>query len=91
MTPNPYYGLTKPELAKSYLEVMGGSIVYAFGGGNNATVTEKTVIYVDNPSKVVNQILVDRVDQITKDNRVVDKMGLNPGYTYPSSDALPNW
>lgn len=87
VTPNPYYGLTKPELAKSYLEVMGGSIVYAFGGGNNATVTEKTVIYVDNPSKVVNQILVDGVDQITKDNRVVDKMNLNPGYTYPSSDA----
>ena len=86
-TPNPYYGLSKPELAKSYLEVMGGSIVYAFGGGNNATVTEKTVIYVDNPSKVVNEILVDEVDQITKDNRVVDKMGLNPGYTYPSSDA----
>lgn len=88
VTPNPYYGLTKPELAKSYLEVMGGSIVYAFGGGNNATVTEKTVIYVDNPSKVVNQILVDGVDQITKYNRVVDKMGLNPGYTYPSSDAF---
>ena len=87
VTPNPYYGLTKPELAKSYLEVMGGSIVYAFGGGNNATVTEKTVIYVDNPSKVVNEILVDNVDQITKDNRVVDKMNLNPGYTYPSSDA----
>ena len=86
-TPNPYYGLSKPELAKSYLEVMGGSIVYAFGGGNNATVTEKTVIYVDNPSKVVNEILVGGVDQITKDNRVVDKMGLNPGYTYPSSDA----
>ena len=86
-TPNPYKGLSKPELAKSYLEVMGGSIVYAFGGGNNATVTEKTVIYVDNPSKVVNEILVDGVDQITKDNRVVDKMNLNPGYTYPSSDA----
>ena len=87
-TPNPYKGLTKPELAKSYLEVMGGSIVYAFGGGNNATVTEKTIIYVDNPSKVVNEILVDGVDQITKDNRVVDKMELNPGYTYPSSDAF---
>ena len=87
VTPNPYKGLSKPELAKSYLEVMGGSIVYAFGGGNNATVTEKTIIYVDNPSKVVNEILVDGVDQITKDNRVVDKMGLNPGYTYPSSDA----
>lgn len=87
VTPNPYHGLSKPELAKTYLEVMGGSIVYAFGGGNNATVTEKTIIYVDNPSKVVNEIKVGDVDQITKDNRVVDKMGLNPGYTYPSSDA----
>ena len=76
-----------PDIGKTYLELLGGSIVYAFGGGNNATVTEKTVIYVDNPSKVVNEILVDGVDQITKDNRVVDKMGLNPGYTYPSSDA----
>ena len=87
-TPNPYKGLSKPELAKAYLEVMGGSIVYAFGGGNNATVTDKTVIYVDNPSKVVNEIEVGGVDQITKDNRVVEKMGLNPGYTYPSSDAF---
>ena len=87
VTPNPYKGLSKPELAKAYLEVMGGSIVYAFGGGNNATVTDKTVIYVDNPSKVVNEIEVGGVDQITKDNRVVEKMGLNPGYTYPSSDA----
>ena len=33
-----------PDLGKTYLEVMGGSIVYAFGGGNNATVTEKAVI-----------------------------------------------
>ena len=53
-TPNPYKGLSKPELAKSYLEVMGGSIVYAFGGGNNATVTEKTVIYVDNRTSILD-------------------------------------
>ncbi|MBQ8989261.1 MAG: hypothetical protein IJ067_06190 [Prevotella sp.] len=81
-------GLSEPDIERTYLEIMGGSIVYAFGGGNNATVTEKTVIYVDNPSEVVNKILVDGVDQITKDNRVVEKMGLNPGYTYPSSDAF---
>ena len=49
----------KPEVDKAYLEVVGGSIVYAYGGGNNATVTEKTVIHVDNPSTVVNHILVD--------------------------------
>ena len=48
----------KPELGKAYLEVVGGSIVYAYGGGNNATVTDETVIYVDNPSTVVNHVLV---------------------------------
>ena len=52
-------GFYQPEVAKSYLDVQGGSIVYAYGGGNNVTVTEKTVIHVDNPSEVVNHILVD--------------------------------
>jgi len=52
-------GFTLPEQNKAYLEVVGGSIVYAYGGGNNATVKEKTIIHVDNPSKVVNHILVN--------------------------------
>ena len=52
-------GFQLPELDKTYLEVVGGSIVYAYGGGNNATVKEKTIIHIDNPSKVVNHILVD--------------------------------
>ena len=52
-------GFTEPELDKAYLEVVGGSIVYAYGGGNNATVKKETVIHVDNPSDVVNHILVD--------------------------------
>ena len=50
---------TEPEVDKAYLEINGGSIVYAYGGGNNATVRENTVIHVDNPSKVVNHIFVD--------------------------------
>jgi len=52
-------GFIRPELNKTYLEVCGGSIVYAYGGGNNATVNEKAVIHVNNPSNVVNHILVD--------------------------------
>jgi len=35
---------TRPNLGKTYLELLGGSIVYAYGGGNNATITERTVI-----------------------------------------------
>ena len=41
---------TKPELAKTYLELMGGCIAHVYGGGNNATVTENTTINIDNTS-----------------------------------------
>ena len=53
-----------PVLDKTYVDVQGGSIVYAYGGGNNATVKEKTVIHVDNPSEVVNHIFVDSITRI---------------------------
>ena len=80
-------GKTAPNLDKTYLEILGGSIVYAFGGGNNATVTEKTVICVDNPSKVVNSIKDANNDELLTDARIA-LMGYNPGYTYPTSDAF---
>ncbi len=51
--------LTVPNLGKTFVDIHGGSIVYAYGGGNNATVTDRTVISLDNPSKVVNHILVN--------------------------------
>ena len=76
-------GFARPELDKTYMEIDGGSIVYAFGGGNNATIKKNTVIHVDNPSDVVNGILVDGVEQLT-DERIL-KMGINPGFTNPTS------
>ena len=51
--------LSVPNLGKTFVDIHGGSIVYAYGGGNNATVTDRTVISLDNPSKVVNHILVN--------------------------------
>ena len=51
-----------PELNKTYLEIKGGSIVYGYGGGNNATVKEQNIIHIDNPSAVVNHILVTKAD-----------------------------
>lgn len=85
--------LSAPEISKAYLEILGGSIVYAFGGGNNATVTEKTVICVDNPSEVVNSIKDTRVTsegagELLTNTRFLDKMRLNTGFTYPSSAAF---
>ena len=52
-------GFHKPELAKTYLDIQGGTIFFSHGGGNNVTVTEKAVIHVDNPSAVVTAIYVD--------------------------------
>ena len=47
---SPYKDMVKPELAKAYLALHGGTFGYVYGGGNNATVTEKTHICIDNSS-----------------------------------------
>ena len=84
--------LTAPELGKTYLEILGGSIVYAYAGGNNATITGNTVVCLDNPSKVVNSIKDTRVtsedggELLTTDR--FQKMQINTGFSYPSSDAF---
>ena len=84
--------LSSPELGKTYLEILGGSIVYAYGGGNNATITEKTVICVDNPSKVVNSIKDTRITSVNGGEQLTDArfklMRINTGLSYPSSDAF---
>ena len=89
-----YKGKTKPEIGKSYLELCGASIVYAYGGGNNATATEDVVIYVDNPSKVVSSI-IDATNpnagaggELLTTERFRTLMGINTGLSYPSSSAF---
>ncbi|MBR4594045.1 MAG: hypothetical protein IKO33_05630 [Bacteroidaceae bacterium] len=79
-----------PVIAKTYVDIHGGSIVYAFAGGNNATVTEKTAIHVHNPSKVVSSIRVDASDPQTEllTTERFKAMGINTGFSYPSSDAF---
>ena len=85
-----------PEVPKTYMEINGGSIIYAFGGGNNATVTQATVINVDNPTKVVasikdpNNLHRDKdpdTNELLTNARVL-KMGISPGLTHPNSDAF---
>ena len=49
----------KPVIDKAYLDIEGGTISFAYGGGNSTTVNDTTVIHVDNPSEVVNHIYVD--------------------------------
>ena len=79
---SPYKGKSRPDLGKTYLELLGGSIVYAYGGGNNATITERTVIALKNPSKVVGT-----VGEVLTNERFEERMGINTTFSYPSSDA----
>ena len=90
--------LSAPVLGKTFLDIRGGSIVYAYGGGNNATVTERTIISLDNPSAVVNSIIdtnnpnanIDpekgEVGELLTNDRFENQMGINTSFTYPSSD-----
>ncbi len=96
-TDNPYYGLSIPELDKSYIEILGGSINYAYGGGNNATVRSNAVICVDNPSEVVNEIWVKDGEEVDEgivgainilNSERFREMGINTGFAFPSSDAF---
>ncbi len=88
-----------PEQKKTYLEVVGGSIVYGYGGGNNATVKEQTIIHVDNPSLVTNHIFINKGTWLedkaatTASKTITDllcsarfkEMGINTGYSKPGS------
>ena len=86
-----------PEIGKTYLEICGGSIVYAYGGGNSATITDTTVIFLNNPSKVVNSIVVDPTEadkhphantttgELLTPDRFLKDMGINTGFSKPSS------
>ena len=102
-------GFVEPEVDKAYLDIQGGSIEYAYGGGNNATVREENVIHVANPSAVTSHILVDAdgneataeqyktfetdgtpptgISNLLTNGRFKD-MGINTGFSHPSSDEF---
>ena len=82
----------KPVIDKTYLDIQGGSIVYAYGGGNAATVQQATVISMNNPSAVVNSIKDTRIKTTDEGELLTTArfkaMGINTGYSKPSSDAF---
>ena len=84
--------LSSPTLGKTYLELLGGSIVYAYGGGNDATITDRTVICLNNPSEVVNSIKDTRVTTENEGELLTEErfqiMRINTTFSYPSSDAF---
>ena len=84
--------LVHPELDSIYMEVKGGSIVYGYGGGNNATVKEQNIIHFDNPSAVVNHILVDAAGKEANEAIYDEAYGTNGTNEPPTgySDLLTN-
>ncbi|MBP3750362.1 MAG: hypothetical protein ILA44_02625, partial [Prevotella sp.] len=90
---SPYKGMSRPDLGKTYLEILGGSIVYAYGGGNNATITGQTVIALKNPSEVVSSIIdannpnAGAGGEVLNNDRFENRMGINTAFSYPSSDT----
>ena len=52
-------GFNVPELPNTYLEILGGCISQTYGGGNNATITGKTTIFVDNKSETLGRMATD--------------------------------
>ncbi len=43
--------LSAPDVDRAYLEIEGGCFGNIYGGGNNATVTQSTDIYINNPDE----------------------------------------
>ena len=80
----------KPEVGKSYLELCGGTIVYAYGGGNNVTVKEKVDICIDNSSEVTKKILANPSDESSNllTSELLAKMELNSVQTNLEGDFL---
>ena len=92
-TADDYKNFFPPVLEQTYLEIVGGSIVYAYGGGDSATVDKTTIICVDNPSDVVNSIkakngVLDSTGVELLTTARFKAMGINTTFSRPSSDEF---
>ena len=76
--------LEKPELPRTYLELRGGTFGYVYGGGNNATVTDKTDICIAIDKKITPWDIngakdSDPDDDVLSDAELIE-MGINTEY-----------
>ena len=78
-TSEAYSGMEAPVLGKAYLELKGGTVAYVYGGGNNATVTAKTDICIDNLSQVTTAIPTNSTGEnnLLKDSERLRAMGIS--------------
>ena len=71
----------RPNINKAYLDLHGGTIANAFGGGNKATINQATLICINNNSRVTTDD--DLPDILT--NERIKAMGLNTVQTQTGS------
>ena len=77
-------GATIPNLAKTYMELCGGTFGYVFGGGDSVTVTQAADIYIHNESTDITKASTstendDDEGVIVKSDRLKE-MGINTAY-----------
>ena len=77
-TTQTFTGLNKPVLEYALIDLQGGTFGYVFGGGNFATITGETNIFLNNNSTVSTTALSGTGGKLT-DTRL-EAMGLNPTY-----------
>ncbi len=77
--------ITKPNLAKTFVDLHGGTFGYVYGGGDNVTVTNNTQICISNESTVWDlngedgDTNEDLTDDVLSDNELID-MKINTVY-----------
>ena len=76
--------ILKPEAARSYVDLHGGTFGYVYAGGNNASVTTSVNICVNNTSTSITKVSTkeaddDEEDVVVKSDRLLS-MGINPNY-----------
>ena len=83
VTPNPYYGKLKPELATTAINLQSGTFGYVYGGGNAATVTGSADVTINNDTDPLNlsgdDNIVGNADDLLTDEQLLD-MGINTDY-----------
>ena len=84
----------RPEIAKTYLQIGGGTIAFLYGGGNDVTVTKAVDICINNPSAVTTSIKHTQWGAFNEANGYevitqtrIDSMGINSLASHYDSDS----
>ena len=84
----------RPEIAKTYLQIGGGTIAFLYGGGNDVTVTKAVDICINNSSAVTTSIKHNKWGAFNAGNEYevitktrVDSMGINSLASHYDSDS----